>query len=183
MDANVKRTLGAALRAAQSAVKADDKLATSTEAFIKAAGGFDAAVKLLNMQREAGRTWKDERAENTPIWRVYNAVSVMKSRAKPKAERKPRQAAGKGQQQGQQQQQDQQQQGQQAAAAKPATPADIMGVVLSWTPAQIAQAVNDQTAVLTASAIDTLTEVLGLLINQAPPAPPARKRAPRKTAK
>lgn len=181
MNANVKRTLAAAIKAAQSVNAASEKLATCTASFIKAAGGFDEAIKLLNEQRADGRTWKTEREEATPLYRVYNAVSVAKSRAKQGQQQQGR-AGRAGQQQGQQGDKGDkgQQQGQQAAAAKPATPADIMGVVLSWTPAQIAQAIRDQTAVLESSAIDTLTETLDLLINSTPKAP--RKAAPRKRA-
>lgn len=183
MDANTKRALSAAIRAAQSAAKADEKLNATTADFIAAAGGFDEAAKVLNAARAKGRTWKDERGENTPLWKVYNAVAAAKSRAKPKAERKPRQAkadkadAGKADNKADK--------AEQAAASKPASPADIMAVVLSWTPAQLAQAIREQTAVLERTAIDTLTETLGLLINQAPKAPtkaPAPRKAPAKRA-
>lgn len=182
MNATIKRALNAAIRAAESLNTASDKLATTTASFIKAAGGFDEALKLLNEQRPEGRTWKAERADNTPLYRVYNAVSVAKSRAKQaeqgQAGRTPQ--AGRAGRAGKAEQAEQPK-AEQAASAKPASPAEILGVVLTWGPERIAQAIREQSAMLEQTAIDTLTDVLGILLNQAPKAP--TKRAPRKTAR
>ena len=188
MNANEKRAFNAAMRAARSVGTAAEKLQNTTADFIKTAGGFEQAIKLLNEQRKAGRTWKVEREENSPLYRVYNCVTVAKSRAKP-GKRGARQTTGKAGEQAGKAGEQAGKAGEQAGkagkageqASRPASPADLAGVLMMLDLPSLIAAFTDQTATTTAITVDRLRAVADAL--DAPPAPRApAKRAPAKRA-
>ena len=189
MNANEKRAFNAAMRAARSVNSAGEKLAGTTAEFIKTAGGFEQAIKLLNEQRKAGRTWKQEREEGTPLYRVYNATTVAKSRAKPN-KRGARQTTGKAGEQAGKAGEQAGKAGEQAGkageqageqASRPATPADLAGVLMLMDLPSLVEAFKGQTATTTAIVVDRLRAVADAL--DTPPAPRApAKRAPAKRA-
>lgn len=179
-----RATLGAAMKAASALTAAGDKLATSTDAFVKACGGFATAQKILNAQLPDDSSWKTERESRTALYAVYNCVAAAKSRAakaakeasgEPAATRKARQTEGESAKEAGGAQAPQAQ-----APSKPATDADIAAVLLAMGSERIAQAIREQTFCLSAHAVGILKDVIGALSESVKAPRKAPDKAPRK---